>query len=220
LINKTTYLILIAVIFFGILMFVVNVFSLDTGIGYKENNELYFQSSFTAVKMIAVFFSVFFACNSFSVKNDQYYYLITFHVSRSKYFVSKLFTVLILELLFMWILFVAHIFIGFVFYPKYTFNYDILVGYLNIWILMIYYGLISLICYLPIKNNYIIIVVFSFYILHMIVNENGGVVKSFINYFFLYLTEQGNFYYHFYHSMLSIIILFLLNFIVYLYIDL
>ena len=158
-------------------------------------------------------------CNIFSTKNDQYYYLIAFYVSRAKYFLTKLATVFLLEICFVWILFTAHQAVGYLFFPKDLFLWSSFVGYFNLWLLMVFYGLIALALYQVLKNNYITIVVFSLYILSVIINEENNDVTSFFNSLFLYLNEEGIFYFHFSYAILLIVVLFSLNLIVYLIFD-
>ncbi|MCK9537028.1 MAG: hypothetical protein M0R05_05570 [Bacilli bacterium] len=220
LINKATLYILILVIFISVFTFIVNCTALDFSSDYQENNVLYFQSTFLTVKTISVFLSIFLVCNIFSAKNDQYYYLITFYVSRIKYFITKLMAVFILEIIFVWMLSTAYQFVGFIFYPKYLFMRNSLFGYLNLSLLMIFYGLAALLFYQLVNNSYIIIVVFSLYIFSMIINEENNDVTSFFNSLFLYLDENGIFFFHWYYAIMLIFLLFAINLILYLSLDL
>ena len=215
LINKTTILLFVFVILISISTFVLNVFTLDENLTYQESNAIYFHSSFMTIKMIIIFLSIFLICNIFLPKNNQYYYLISYNVSRRLYFITKISLVFSLEITFVFLLFMFYHLIGFIGYDKYQFDCGTILSFFNLWLLLIFYSFLALIVFLLIKNNYIVLVIFSIFIFSMILNEDNSLFASLINFFILYLKEDGTYYYKEYHALFSISALFLINLYVY-----
>ncbi len=211
LLNKRAVVILTAAVVIAFFVCAINAAAVDAALGYRENNAIYFRTSFTTVKTMTVFSSIFLVCDFFSAKNSQYYYLISCDVSRVKYFTTKLHTVVLLQAGFVLLLYLLFNFAGFAFYAKYVFDARVVFSFFCLFIYAVYYGLAALAFYQALKNNYVIIFVFFLHLFSVITNEENEGLGRILNCFLLYLDTEGNFPYHPYHALLLIVLLFSFN---------
>jgi hypothetical protein len=90
-------------------------------------------------------------------------------------------------------------------------------GFINLYILMIFYGLLGLILVLIGKNIYMIIVPIFLMIIGSMMNENGlFVFNKIYNALFLnLLTSKPEFIYGNIHALLCLVCIFLINLVIY-----
>jgi hypothetical protein len=216
--NKRTIWMLVAVVAIAFLVFTLNAAGLDEARGYRENNAIYFRTSFLTVKLLVVFFAVFLVCDFFSPHNSQYYYLISCQVSRACYFTTKLAIVAFLETGFIFLLYMSFQMAGTAFYSEFVFSGRICASFARLFVYVFFYGLLALALYQVLNNSYVIIVVFSLSILSTIANEDGS-TNSVLNLFLLYLDEEGCFPYHPHHALLLIVFLLAGNLLIFMFGD-
>ena len=113
-----------------------------------------------------VFFSVYLFCYSVNTKNDFLIYLLMpLGVGRSKSIIcTMILNILILSVMFLF-LFVVYNLIGLVLINKFEFSLNYCLVFLNILFVCLIYGMYSMILMLLIKNNFVIILVVTLFIL-------------------------------------------------------
>lgn len=212
LINKKNSCILCFILLICVFVFIINASGLEPAAPYDRNNILYFELCYSTIKTIVIFVTSFFYCNMFSRENNEYYYLICYYVSRLKFFLTKAIVILLGELLFVAIICFAYHICGYVCFSKYVFSGGSFCCFLNIFLMMQFYGLLAFAIYQALKTPYAVLVAFSIYIFGMIINEEQGALSAIVNAFFPYLSEKGGFYYGAYHSLFLIFALASVNF--------
>ena len=209
----------INVIITSILIIIIIIFSVSIIEPFKDSsirwmNRFYITNNFeqaylTFVKFIIIFYSCYLFSSCFSKNNDNYYIILINNISKSKYLISKIFTIemKLLEILVMIL-----------------FNY-ILINYLfNQWYIIeisIIYGLLSLILIKIINIIYSSIISLGFYLISEILidYEISSKIISIIQLFFptTYLKDNNLFLkYGILHLISLIVLYFLVAYLLYL----
>lgn len=132
----------------------------------SQANLYYLQNNFFFMKTINLLIIVFLYSYPFTKKQDNYCTLIiTGAVSRNKYFLSKVFTIALFLFAFTWLEACIYIIIGALYYPIIVLDYHSILLFVNLYLLMFYYGLIALLLIQLSDNIYMAIVPFALYII-------------------------------------------------------
>lgn len=217
--NRTNLLILFAVFFLSFLGF------LESALSFKDDisgfaDVYYFESSFFFLKLIVIFIAVFTFAYSLLPKADQYVELILVgKASRAFYFGSKVFVIFLYLTYFLILEFSLYMLCGACFFNKFSSsNFS---AFLNLLMLGLYYGLLSLAFMQILRNLYVIVIPFLLFITGSIVNEKSGAFSDYFNLLIPnFIAERPELYHGSIHVLMMIIILFLLNLLFYLSRDL
>ncbi|HRT68753.1 MAG TPA: hypothetical protein P5173_00880 [Bacilli bacterium] len=180
----------------------------------SQANQYYLESNLFFIKTTGIFIVVFLFSYSFITKQDNYCTLIiTSNISRSKYFITKILTISLFLLGFLWIEVFIFIAIGGLYYPHVILEPDFLFLFIQLYLLMIYYGLFALVLIQCFDNIYMSIIPFAFYTIASIFQDEKD------NFFIFKIilptistTEsRGNYY----QILFLMIILFFINGIIY-----
>ena len=199
------------------------ILTMNDNVSSIENNFLYFNNSILMIRFIGGVWTIFFFSYSFISRTDQYVYLIcTARISRVKYFVTKIMALLSWVGLFVWIEYVLFLLIGFSGYQRFIFSGDSLNGYFNCFLLMVYYGFLSLFLIQIINNIFTLIIPVTIMNVGIIINENAsGLIYRIYNFFFPnFVNDTVGFVFGVSHILFMIIFLFVLNLIIYYFKDL
>lgn len=190
----------------------ISVLSIDFDVGIIDNNYLYFYNSFAFTKIISCIFSLFLFSYSFLDRHDNYVVLfIAKGISRISVFISKIIILSLFLLSLIYVNYFLYSLIGFIFYNNFIFEFKYLSNYLGLYLLCIYYGLVSLFITQLIKNIYVIIITFALFNVIEIINDNSNELAKIINTFFPYIHRNYGLYYGIIHIVLLIIILVIVN---------
>ena len=221
----------INVIITSILIIIIIIFSVSIIEPFKDSsimlmNRFYITNNFeqaylTFVKFIIIFYSCYLFSSCFSKNNDNYYIILINNISKSKYLISKIFTIemKLLEILVM-ILF-NYILINYLFNQWYIIEISIFKSFGIIYILSIIYGLLSLILIKIINIIYSSIISLGFYLISEILidYEISSKIISIIQLFFptTYLKDNNLFLkYGILHLISLIVLYFLVAYLLYL----
>ena len=221
----------INVIITSILIIIIIIFSVSIIEPFKDSsirwmNRFYITNNFeqaylTFVKFIIIFYSCYLFSSCFSKNNDNYYIILINNISKSKYLISKIFTIemKLLEILVM-ILF-NYILINYLFNQWYIIEISFFKCFGIIYILSIIYGLLSLILIKIINIIYSSIISLGFYLISEILidYEISSKIISIIQLFFptTYLKDNNLFLkYGILHLISLIVLYFLVAYLLYL----
>jgi len=223
LINKATIFIIIIVFLISLFSNLISITSINSELSYVENNKIYFFNSLLIIKILASFLSVFIFSYSFLPKSDQYVFLIvTADISRLKYLLTKILAISIFLGLFIWIQMVMYILVGFIGYHMFIFDINIFTAFINLFLLIIYFGGLGCLLVQVIDNIYTVIIPISLMNIGTIINEEKiNVLYKIYNLLFInFKNETWSFVYGYFHTVFILLIIFVINIIIYQYKDL
>lgn len=131
-------------------------------------------------KVITVLLSCYLFTTYFSKHFDEYKYLLLTKVTKNKYYITKSITLMLMLTLIMGILMLTYLLIGSLLTDWFVVEGIIIFKFLNILLIDMVYGLLSLIIVLIFKNIYTIVLSFSIYFLSEILldyNKSNNIVK-------------------------------------------
>ncbi|MDD4000013.1 MAG: hypothetical protein PHX62_03870 [Bacilli bacterium] len=216
--NKTTIIIFGLILFLSSLAYLDFAYCLENTETTRSNNLYYFENSFFIVKMLTVFTASFIFAYAFLPKNNQYAELLLIRkLSRVSFFLTKVLVLAFFILYFLFLEFSLYIIVGYFFFPKFILtNYSVL-AFINLFFLSLYFGLFSLFLYKLFLNLYVIILPFFLFICGIIINENNPKFGEIYNFIFPgFLCEKPELYHGFFHILIMIIVLILINLFIYL----
>lgn len=190
--NKSILIVFSLISLLIVLLFFIEGNNANLNSSYNEALEMYNYNCYLYLKTIMVFFSVYLFCYSVNTKNDFLIYLLMpLGVSRSKSIIcTMILNVLILSVMFLF-LFVVYNLIGLVLINKFEFSLNYCLVFFNILFVCLIYGMYSMILMLLIKNNFVIILVVTLFILSN--NYFDGITDlNIFDYLFMLLLANVN----------------------------
>lgn len=113
------------------------------------------------VKIIMILLSCYLFTIHFSKINDEYKVLLLTTIKKRKFYFTKIWTIISLEIIIISILLLNYILIGSLFTSWFVFTFNLIVVFIKIVLLSIIYGLISLFMVLLFKNIYSVLLSFG-----------------------------------------------------------
>lgn len=193
LVNKTTIIIFFLFFVITIINNIVGINSINK-ISYHECNYNYFLNSYFITKILGLFLTIFLFSYSFLTKQDQYSHLIiSSSVSRGKYLVSKIISICIILLIFLIVEMFIYVIVGYLGYSNFLLFNDFCLSFLYLFMLMIYYGLITLLMTKILDNIFVVIIPFAIINIGMVMNQenNKTVFLNLYNIFFPTYIDDG-----------------------------
>lgn len=180
----------------------------------SQANQYYLESNLFFIKTTSIFIVVFLYSYPFTTKQDNYCTLIiTSNISRSKYFITKIVTISLFLLGFLWIEVFIFIVIGGFYYPNVIIEPIFLSLFLQLYLLMLYYGLFALILIQCFDNIYMSIIPFALYTIASIFQDEKD--HFLILKMILPTINNNESEGHYYQILFLLIILFFINGIIY-----
>ncbi len=209
-ISKITLCSFIFIIFLLIIEKLIMASSIDYKQSISERSLSYLFSILETERLFSIILFVFIFGLSFSNNQDSYRaFLIISGISRNKYFITKCITLIIILTSYIAIELISSLIICLVF--KIEIEITFLNNYLSLFLLILYYSLISILLVQIYNNYYLTILPFIIYIL-----INSLEVKTrFISYIILIIKEDGNIYNGYLYSMFLVLLLFIINLLFY-----
>ena len=153
LLNKPTIYILCLANCFIIMNFVSNI--------DNETRTIwsYYYSSLVIVKICFVFITIYIMSLSINRRNDYYaYYILTCNISRNKYIISKILLIIYIVFTNMILMFILFLLIGFLFQKNFYFNKVYFWGLLEVFFIVIIYGLYGMLLMQLFQNQLTVII--------------------------------------------------------------
>lgn len=173
--NKINILIISFVILLSFIIgiIIINPFLNDaTSWMYRFSiNSNFNQAYLIFLKIIMILISSYLFCMNFSKTGDNYSVIITCKTSKNKYFLSKIVVINKMLLLFIMIFLINYNIVGFIFSRWFIFDISILIQFMEVYIISLCYGYLSIILIRLFKNLYVLLLPISLYILSEILIE-------------------------------------------------
>lgn len=204
--NKINISIISLTVLFVCLYSIINVISLDERATNVVKVSEFYLNSFQIVKVVGIFDAIFIMGYSFLNDNDSYRTIIVDNkITRTKYFISKVITLLLIISL----IFISLCLVIFVLNDVFSIymNKRMILSFIDLFICMWFYSFLVLIIILIINNIYMIFLVY----LSSLINYNEGF--EYIVYF-LPILKNNNLNLNYLYYLIIIIVLFCISFII------
>lgn len=214
LITKTTIITVSLILILIILGYILAIDIFDNEVInslHKTSN--YLSPSLFITKFLIIILVVFTFSYNFLPKNDQYVFLIvTAGIKKNQYIISKMILLFFFMLINIIVLCVFFFFFGAVFIDDFRFNISYLMAFVNLFILVLIYGLYSILLVQIIRNIFSPMISFALMLIGEMTFEqaNNCLSKTFYL-FFPSLPLNDSFYYGYSHVFLLVFILLTLN---------
>lgn len=217
--NFITILLVVVIFVLTLIFNFINISTLNTGISTYNLVNSYFDTALNFITFISCSFSIVIFSFSFLSKQDSYLsYLIGPKIRKDNYFITKVITNILVNLFLLLLEFISLIF-PLVINKITEYNLNLMMIFLDILIVMTYYGLLSLLLVVTFDNFYlsmipIIIYVFSSNIYSMpldIINILKYVIP-FFNQELILISSRG-------FILMEIVFFMLINLILYIFHD-
>lgn len=204
--NKINISIISLTVLFVCLYSIINVISLDERATNVVKVSEFYLNSFQIVKVVGIFDAIFIMGYSFLNDNDSYRTIIVDNkITRTKYFISKVITLLLIISL----IFISLCLVIFVLNDVFSIymNKRMILSFIDLFICMWFYSFLVLIIILIINNIYMIFLVY----LSSLINYNESF--EYIVYF-LPILKNNNLNLNYLYYLIIIIVLFCISFII------
>lgn len=164
--NRTNLLLFLLLSIFIFLSNMFIVIGIDDKAESNESFLYYLDSSFSIVSFIGVFFSTTLFSFSFLQKQDQYIYLVISNkISRINYFISKYFSICLLVFFFI-VENIVLFYLPTIFSDKIKYiDINIIKSFFDLYLLILFYGNISLLLTLLLDSIYVILFPFTLFLI-------------------------------------------------------
>jgi len=214
-VSKITLCSLLIIILILTIDKVLIISTLDFKMTNGEKSLSFFLNTFETDKIFSVLLSTFIYGYSFTNQQDSYRsFILINNISRKKYFLTKVFTIIIVIFIYDGLLFISSILI--LMLKEIYFLNIFISGYYSLFILMNFYGLVSLLLVQLSNNFYLIILPFMIYLLSASIVMDSQSNNSVM----LVIMPNGIINNGYYYGVMLIIILLILNIFIYLKRDL
>lgn len=204
--NKINISIISLTVLFVCLYSIINVISLDERATNVVKVSEFYLNSFQIVKVVGIFDAIFIMGYSFLNDNDSYRTIIVDNkITRTKYFISKVITLLLIISL----IFISLCLVIFVLNDVFSIymNKRMILSFIDLFICMWFYSFLVLIIILIINNIYMIFLVY----LSSLINYNESF--EYIAYF-LPILKNNNLNLNYLYYLIIIIVLFCISLII------
>lgn len=216
LISKTTIIVSALVLFIIVLASISSSLALDNSTGYIDNNYIYFYNTFFITKIILVIYAVFIFGYSFTSKSDQYVIIfIASGISRSRIIITKLLALAIVVLGICYFAYFEYMLIGFILFKQFIFSIKYLLAYLALYLLLCYFGLMSVLLIQIFDNIYTIIIPFALMNFGEIINEDNNLLVDIFNILIPNYSNKLVFHFGGFHAIILCLILLVINIYIY-----
>lgn len=169
-----------------VLVIITNLFSInifESGINKfieKENIIINYKNGYILIcKLCNVLFSCYLVGYSFYYNNDNYCVLISnYRKTRFPYFITKVFTLVMVIVIFNSLLYICYLFIGIIGNKNFVFQYDVFCFFIKSVLISLIYGFLSGLFIMLLKSYFVILISYILFIVsEVLVDNSSGVVE-------------------------------------------
>ncbi len=215
-------LVLLLLYLFLTFSYSVSIINLNEGLSYENILQFYFENSLYYTKIIIILLSTFIFMKLNSDRNEYVLNIvITSGYKKRENYSYMMVTNFIIMFIFCLLSFVIYILIGFSVKKYFYLDYNILITFMNVYILSIYYGLLSYFFTMILKNQFIYIVIIIMYFISTLFVDKESVFKYIYLYFFPDInSSNGLLYVNSFYLIIITFVLYFINKVIYLNKDL
>lgn len=221
-ITISNLLILLFIFLFLSLCYFMNIYDINESLDYNQILDFYFQNSLYYTKIIIVFLSCFLFMK---LKNERNEYLInvviTAGYTKKDNYKSMIISNMIILLIIISIFFVCYLTIGLLNKHYFVIELKYIISYFNIILLSFHYGIITYLFIQLTNNQMMFIVVILIYLLSdLVIDVNSSIKYLYLSLFPNVNTISGDFYISGFYIVIFIFIIYKINELIYLNLDL
>lgn len=211
-ITFSNILILILLFSFLCCAFYLSIYNINDSLSYDEILQFYFENSIYYTKIIMVLLSTFLFMKLNGERNEYVLNIVITagYNKKSNYKYMLIFNFIII-FSFCFMLLLMYLVIGFIVKEYFYFDNKYLIAFINIFILSIYYGLLSYFVTIMLKNQFVYLVIIIMFFVSTLFVENESVIKYIYLYFFPDIDNSNGLLYV--NSLYLLIITFVLYYI-------
>lgn len=215
--NKTSLSIYILLSVFVFIMNIFIIFNIDDRHGIQLTYMSYLNGTLPLCEIIGVFFTIIFFSYPFTSKQDQYILLvINERYNKSNYYMAKYFCLFMICLKFIVIEFLIFCVPFLMFSETKYISIKSLQMFVDIFLIYIYYGNISLLLIIIFDNIYMIIISFSLYVFSNNLSDNSSLINNMIDKILISMNQEKWILECSYsYIVFMIMLLFVINYLIY-----
>lgn len=212
-ITLSNILIFLLLIIFLTISYYITIYNINESLSYEEVLLYYFENNFYYTKIVIVFVSCFLFMK---LKNERNEYLVNIIApagyNKKENYSSMIMSNIIILVSIILILLCNFVIIGVINKNYFTIKLTYLIGFLNLVLLAIHYGLLTYLLILITNNQFIyILVIIMFLLSDLLINTNEFIKYIYLCFFPNIINNTGLFYINILYVIINIVFLYLFD---------